>query len=338
MFSKQLLGVKKLAAKYDLVGIGNAIVDVLARTEDSFLDKYKLIKGGMALIDASKAEELYGMLKNVSEVSGGSAANTCAVLSSLGGTSAFLGKTGKDHLGKIFKKDINNSGVYYKESGFSSTPTARCFVFVTPDAERTMQTFLGACSDMTPNDIDKTLIERSAVTYIEGYLWDTPKAREAILLAASIAAPAKKIVSLSLSDSFCVDRHRASFLDFIKNHVDLLFANEDEIKALFELSSEKDAINRCREICEISAITRGSMGSIVNCKDGTYEVEAEPVENILDTTGAGDAYAGGFIRGLALQKHPSICGKMGSIAASEIISHFGARPEKDLHILIKGLI
>ena len=162
-----------------------------------------------------------------------------------------------------------------------------------------MQTFLGACADMTPDDIDQNLIERSAVTYIEGYLWDTPKAREAILLAAGIASSAKKIVSLSLSDSFCVDRHRDSFIDFIKNHVDLLFANEDEIKALFELSSIKDALNRCREICEISAITRGGMGSIVNCKNETYEIEAEPVKNILDTTGAGDAYAGGFIRGLA---------------------------------------
>ncbi len=327
-----------MSTKYDLVGIGNAIVDVLAQTEDRFLDKYKLKKGGMALIDASKAEELYNMLKNISEVSGGSAANTCAVLSSLGGNSAFLGKTGKDHLGEIFKKDINDNGVYYKESGFSSTPTARCFVFITPDAERTMQTFLGACADMTPDDIDETLIERSAVTYIEGYLWDTPKAKEAILLAAGIAGSAKKIVSLSLSDAFCVDRHRSSFIDFIKKHVNLLFANEDEIKSLFELSDTKDALNRCREICEMSAITRGSLGSIVACKDGTYEVEAEPVENILDTTGAGDAYAGGFIRGLALQKHPSICGKIGSIAASEIISHFGARPEKDLHTLIKSLI
>ena len=338
MFSKQLLGVKKLSAKYDLVGIGNAIVDVIARTEDSFLDKYKLIKGGMALIDATKAEELYSMLNNVSEVSGGSAANTCAVLSSLGGSSAFLGKTGKDHLGKVFKKDINDNGVYFEESRFSNTPTARCFVFVTPDAERTMQTFLGACADITPDDIDQTLIERSAVTYIEGYLWDTPKAREAVLLAADMAAPSKKVVSLSLSDSFCVDRHRASFIDFIKNYVDLLFANEDEIKSLFELSSTKDALNRCGEICEISAITRGSMGSIVNCKDGIYEVEAEPVEKILDTTGAGDAYAGGFIMGLVSQKHPSICGKIGSIAASEIISHFGARPEKDLYTLVKGLV
>ncbi|PPR64396.1 MAG: Inosine-guanosine kinase [Alphaproteobacteria bacterium MarineAlpha3_Bin7] len=327
-----------MSAKYDIVGIGNAIVDVLAQTEDSFIDKYQLTKGGMALIDASKAEELYSILNNVSEVSGGSAANTCTVLSSLGGSSAFLGKTGKDQLGKIFKKDISANGVYFEESGFSSTPTARCFVFVTPDAERTMQTFLGACADMTPDDIDKNVIERSAVTYIEGYLWDTPKAREAILLAASIASSAKKIVSLSLSDSFCVDRHRDSFIDFIKNHVDLLFANEDEIKALFELSSIKDALNHCREICEISAITRGGMGSIVNCKNETYEIEAEPVKNILDTTGAGDAYAGGFIRGLAMQRHPTICGKIGSVAASEIISHFGARPEKDLYTLIKGLI
>ena len=316
---------------WDVAGIGNAIVDVLTHADDGFLQESGLSKGTMTLIDADRAAELYSTMGPAVEISGGSAANTLVALSSFGGKGAFVGKVRNDQLGGIFSHDIQAAGVSFAtEPATSGAPTARCLIFVTPDAQRTMQTYLGACADLAPEDIDSATIENAKVTYLEGYLWDPPKAKEAFLKAAEIAHKAGRKVALTLSDPFCVERHRAEFHDLVARHVDILFANEHEIMSLFETDEFDDVFHRVLGLCEIAALTRSEKGSVIVSSDEIHIIDPVHMGSVLDTTGAGDAYAGGFLYGLTRGFDLARCGKLGSLAAGEVISHVGARPETSL--------
>ncbi|CCQ72225.1 adenosine kinase [Magnetospira sp. QH-2] len=326
------------APDFQVLGIGNAIVDVLSQSEDSLLTELDLTKGAMTLIDATRADALYARMGPGVECSGGSAANTIAGLASLGSKAAYVGKVASDQLGQVFRHDVKALGVHYDtKSDEKGAPTARCLIFVTPDAQRTMQTFLGACVDLGPEDIDPELVGRSAVTYLEGYLWDPPRAKEAFVKAALSAHQAHRKVALSLSDAFCVDRHRDSFIDLVKHHVDLLFANEDEIKSLFQVATFDEAMHLVPDHVEIAAITRGERGSVVwGPGEGQGELhimEAEPVDHVIDTTGAGDAYAAGFLHGFTQGDDLARCARLGGICSAEVISHYGARPESALKAL-----
>ncbi len=317
--------------EFDVVGIGNAIVDVLAHAEDAFLEEQGLAKGAMTLIDAATAEKIYGLMGSGLEMSGGSAANTISGIASLGGAGAFIGKVCKDQLGEVFTHDIRAAGVSFSTApDENGAPTARCLICVTPDAERTMQTFLGACVDLGPEDVDDQVIGASKVVYLEGYLWDPPRAKEAFIKAAKTAKQAGRQVALSLSDPFCVDRHREEFLDLVDNHVNILFANEDEIKSLYQVDEFDEALQQVRGHCDIAALTRSAHGSVIVAGDEVHVLDAENVDRVIDTTGAGDSYAAGFLYGLTQGEDLAICGRMGGILAAEIISHYGARAESDL--------
>ncbi len=319
----------------DVTAIGNAIVDVLAHADDALLARLGLVKGTMALVDEARAHALYGMMGAAMEVSGGSAANTVAGIASLGGRAAFIGKVRDDQLGEVFTHDIRAVGVHFETApAREGAPTARCLVLVTPDAQRTLNTFLGACTALGPEDIDETLVAQSAVTYTEGYLWDPPRAKEAILKAWRAAARAGKKRSLSLSDPFCVERHRAEFLELVDEHVDILFANEHEICALYEADSFAEALRAVRGRCEVAVLTRSEKGAVVLVGDETHVVAAERVAKVVDTTGAGDLYAAGFLHGYTRGRAPGVCGKLGALCAAEIISHIGARPETRLETLV----
>jgi len=332
MLRRQLMAENK----FDVVGIGNAIVDVLYHSDDKFLEKQNLSKGSMTIIDAERAEDIYAQLDSGTEVSGGSAANTIVCLASLGGSGAFIGKVGQDHLGRSFTADIRKIGVSFEtKSNKEGASTARCLIFVTPDAERTMQTYLGACVDLCPDDIDEEVIIGSKITYLEGYLFDPPKAKEAFIKAAKIAKKAGRTVSLSLSDQFCVDRHRVEFTDLINDYVDILFANEDEIKSLYQVRTFDEGVQNVRRHCNIAALTRGSKGSVIVNGDTTSIHAAELTNSVADTTGAGDSYAAGFLYGLILGKKLSVCGRFGSILAGEIISNYGARSHGDLKAILE---
>lgn len=321
---------------FDVVGIGNAIVDVLAQTHETFLQTEGLTKGAMTLIDAATADALYGKLNTLTnraciEKSGGSAGNTLAGLASLGARGAYIGKVADDELGATFTRDLSALGTSFKSAPLcGGAPTARCMVMVTPDAQRTMATFLGACVDLGPEDVDPTTVGNSAVTYLEGYLWDKPRAKDAFIKAATIAHEAGRKVALSLSDAFCVDRHRAEFRDLVANHVDILFANEAEILSLYQRETFEQAARHVGEHCEIGALTRSEKGSVVICGSQSYEVPAFPVSRVVDTTGAGDLYAAGFLFGYTRKLPMTDCAKIGALAAAEVISHFGARPETKL--------
>jgi len=314
----------------DITGIGNAIVDVLVNVKDEFLVENELTKGAMMLVDEARAAELYEKMPPGIECSGGSAGNTMAGVASFGSKGAYIGKVAKDQLGEVFAHDIRNIGVDFQSTPASDGPsTARCLIAVTPDAQRTMSTFLGACVELGPDDIDEALIKSSKVTYLEGYLWDKPTAKEAFLKAAKIAHDAGQKVSLTLSDSFCVDRHRESFQELVANHVDILFANEAEIVSLYQATSFEEAKAAITKRCEIAVLTRSDKGAVILGGGDEVAVPAEPTE-LVDTTGAGDLYAAGFLHGLTSGCSLADSGRLGAIAAAEIISHYGARPSVSL--------
>ncbi len=326
-----------MSARYDVLGIGNAIVDVLAHADDDFLARHAMTKGTMALIDADAADKLYADMAPGIECSGGSAANTIAGIASLGGKAAFIGKVRDDELGKVFHHDIEALGVHFPTSAATDgASTARCLINVTPDAERTMSTFLGACVELGPDDVDAAVVKDAQVTYLEGYLWDKEDAKAAFVKAAELAHAAGREVSLSLSDPFCVDRHRDSFLELVEGHVDILFANEDEILSLYQVDTFDAALQHVRGHCKIAALTRSSKGSVVVHGDEIHIVDAEAGVTVVDTTGAGDAYAAGFLHGYTNggQDDLAQCARIGGIAAAEVISHFGARPETPLNELV----
>ena len=319
----------------DVVGVGNAIVDVLAQASDEFLARNGLTKGSMTLIDEARAQELYASMGPGVEASGGSAANTMAGVAHFGGKPAYIGRVCNDQLGEIFSHDMRASGVNFAVPPVSGGPsTARCLILVTPDAQRTMNTYLGACVNLCPEDIDEALVQRGKVLYLEGYLWDKPKAKEAFVKAARIAAAAGRKVALSLSDSFCVTRHRDSFLELVASHVDVLFANESEIKALYQTESFDDAARQARSQTRLAALTRGARGSVLLSAEEQVEIPAEPIDKVVDTTGAGDLYAAGVLYGITHGESLARAGRRGSIAAAEIIGHYGARPESDLRELL----
>jgi sugar/nucleoside kinase (ribokinase family) len=314
----------------DILGIGNAIVDVVAPVTDAFLSRHDMHKGAMALIDTQAADRLYAAMPPAQESSGGSAANTCAVAALLGARVAYLGKVADDQLGGVFRHDIQAVGVKFPTEPLTGgAPTARCLIAVTPDGQRTMNTYLGACVSFGPADIDAGLVADAAVTYLEGYLFDPPEAQAAFRAAAAAAHAAGRRVALSLSDAFCVDRHRAAFLDLVKNDVDILFANESEIAALYECNDLADAIEAVRHDVALAAITRGEAGSTIVQGARTVDVAAVATK-VVDTTGAGDAYAAGFLAAFTAGHDLGACGHLGSVAAAEVISHYGARPQRDL--------
>lgn len=327
-------------AEFDLTGIGNAIVDVIAHADDAFLATHAIEKGSMTLIDAARAESLYAHLKHGVQASGGSAANTMAGFALLGGKGAYIGKVASDDLGNFYRDDLHASGVHFSTKQLAGgAPTARCLIVVTPDAQRSMSTYLGACVELGPDDIDDAVIAGSKVTYMEGYLFDPPAAKTAFRKAAAVAHAAGREVSLSLSDSFCVGRHHDDFLDLVRNHVDILFGNDSEVTALYGTPDLAAAIDALRALGRTAAVTCGAKGSVVIVKGEVIEVAAEPVSQVVDTTGAGDLYAAGFLFGWTHGLPPADCGRVGGIAAGEIISHVGARPEVKLADLLreKGL-
>jgi sugar/nucleoside kinase (ribokinase family) len=318
--------------RFDIIGIGNAIVDVLSPADHAFLSKHDMHPGSMALIDADRADALYAAMPDGRETSGGSAANTCAVAAALGARVAFLGKVADDALGQAFRRDIAGIGVHFPSAPLpGNIPTARCLILVTPDAQRTMNTYLGACVAFGAHDVDTALVADAAITYLEGYLFDPPAAQAAFRLAARTARQAGRKVALSLSDAFCVNRHRDAFIAFLAD-VDILFANEAEICALFEVNSFEDAAEAARKSVPLAALTRSEAGSVILHGHETLTIAAEPTTP-LDTTGAGDAYAAGFLAAYAAGRTLAKCGRMGSIAAAEIISHYGARPETPMRLV-----
>ncbi len=323
--------------RYDVLGIGNAIVDVIALAEEDFLLRQGMRKGGMALIDADRAEAIYQAMGPAVEVSGGSAANTIVGVASLGARAAFIGKVKDDLLGRAFAHDIRAAGMTFATTpAADGAPTGRCYVLVTPDGERTMNTFLGAAQDLHPADIDANMIAASAVTYLEGYLWDPRNAKDAFLKAATIAHDAGRIVALTLSDAFCVDRWRDEFLHLMRSRtVDLIFANETELHSLYQTADFEAAAAALRADVEAAVVTRSEKGCLVIGPDGTEAVPAFPVERVVDTTGAGDLFAAGFLCGLARGADDRTCGRLGALAAAEVIQHLGARPEASLQDLAR---
>ena len=326
---------------FDVLCIGNAIVDVIARVEEEFVSRHGLVKGSMNLIDEARAEELYAGMGQAIEVSGGSAGNTAAGIASLGGKAAYFGKVKADQLGAIFRHDRRAQGVAFGTPAAEEGPaTARSFILVTPDSERTMNTYLGACVNFTTRDVDRRVVEASAVTYMEGYLWDRPEAKEAFTLAARIARAAGRKTSITLSDSFCVERHRDSFLELIRNDIDIVFANETEIKSLYKTQNFDGAMKAIAKDCPIAVLTRSEKGCIVVKGNEVHASAAHPVDKVVDVTGAGDLFAAGFLYGFTNGKSLQESAQLGSLAAAEVISHIGARPEINLgkHARALGLL
>ena len=323
------------SAAIDVLGIGNAIVDVLSRADDAFLSKHGLVKGSMMLIDEQRAETLYAAMGPGVEVSGGSCGNTMAGVASFGGKGAYIGKVRDDQLGEVFGHDLRALGVSFDTRSATSGPaTARCLILVTPDAQRTMNTYLGGCTGPGPGDIAPKVVSAAQVPYVEGYLWDAPEAKKGVLKAFDTAHAAGRQVSITLSDSFCVHRYREEFRDLVRNKVDILFGNEAEIKSLYEVETFEEAMEATRKEARIAALTRSEKGSIVIKGSETYAVPAAPAAKVVDTTGAGDLYASGFLFGLTHGKPLAECARLGGIAAAEVISHVGARPEQALRTLI----
>jgi len=319
---------------YDVAAIGNAIVDVIAPSSEAFITDQGLPKGGMTLIDDTRAEELYEAMAQGQEASGGSAANSMAGVASFGGRAAFIGKVGDDQLGRVFAHDIQAIGAHYDTAPLTgSAATGRCLINVTPDGQRTMATFLGAANLLGPGDVDPKVIESAKITFLEGYLFTPEEARKAFAKAAGLARASDRLIALTLSAGFVVESFRETLIEFIETQVDILFANEEEITALWRAKSFDEAVAATRPHVKIAALTCGAGGSVVIGGDESHQVAAEPIDRLVDTTGAGDAYAAGFLYGLARGRALNTCGRLGSIAASEVISHYGARPETSLRDL-----
>jgi sugar/nucleoside kinase (ribokinase family) len=313
---------------FDVVGVGNALVDVLSHEPDDFLDRHGLISGSMTLVGIDRAEQLYASMGPASESSGGSAANTVAGVASFGGLAAYIGRVADDELGAVFSHDLRAGGVVFRaRAADDGPPTGRCLVVITPDGQRTMSTYLGTSALFGPDELDAELIAGAAVTYLEGYLWDLPPAKEAYRTAARLAHDAGRRAALTLSDRFCVERHRAEWRALVHDGVDIVFANEDEITSLYETTSYEEAVAHVRAHCEVACLTRGASGSEVVTPTERHRIEADPVAHVVDTTGAGDMYAAGFLYGFTHGYDLPACGRLGSLAAAAIIGHTGARPE-----------
>jgi adenosine kinase len=324
-----------MPVQIDVLGIGNAIVDVIARTEDDFLVKHAMNKGSMALIDETRAEAIYASMGPAIEASGGSGANTIAGVASFGARAAFVGKVKNDTLGKAFTHDIRAIGVDFSTGPATDGPsTARCYILVTPDGERTMNTYLGAAQNLTPADLDEKQIASAGIIYLEGYLWDPPQAKEAFRKAAAIAHGAERIVALTLSDAFCVGRYRDEFLNLMRiGAVDLIFANESELKSLYETSDFDSALPALRNDVKLAVVTRSEKGCVVISRESNEVIGAAPIDKLVDATGAGDLFAAGFLAGLARGQDHRDCARLGALAAAEVIQHLGARPETSLKAL-----
>jgi adenosine kinase len=321
--------------RYDVLGIGNAIVDVIARAEDDFLVEHGMHKGSMTLIDEARAQAIYAAMGPAVESSGGSAANTIVGVASFGARASFIGKVRDDDLGRTFAHDIRAANVAFDtEAAISGPSTARSYIMVTPDGERTMNTFLGAAQNLTPADIDEARVASAAITYLEGYLWDPPHAKDAFVKAAEIAHKNKRRVALTLSDAFCVDRYRTEFLDLIrKGTVDIIFANERELHSLYETANFANATKALRDDAKLAVVTRSEKGCVVVTSDFVEPVAAEPVDKVVDVTGAGDLFAAGFLVGLSRGKEHRTSARLGALAAAEVIQHVGARPAVSLKAL-----
>ena len=325
---------------YAVIAVGNALVDVLAKVSEEFLqdqiEKYGMQRNAMTLIDEARAVELYAQLcasDNVEfvQTSGGSAANTMAGFASFGGKGAFTGKIASDELGEIFRNDMKEQGICHDTVPLIiGAPTGRCMILVTPDGERTMNTFLGASVELGRQDIEEELIASAKVTYLEGYLFDRDQAKAAFIAAADYAHEAGHRVALSLSDPFCVERHRDDFLKLVENHVDVLFANEEEIKALFQVETHEEAQALVSKNVEIACLTRGELGAVLVTPDQTINVPCIPVLEVVDTTGAGDQFAAGFLYGFTKGMGIAECGRLATVAAAEVIQHVGPRPKVNL--------
>jgi sugar/nucleoside kinase (ribokinase family) len=322
-------------AKYDVLGLGNAIVDVIARADDDFLRNHGMAKGGMTLIDEPRAEAIYAAMGPGIAISGGSAANTIASVASFGGDAAFIGKVKDDTLGKVFSHDIRAIGVTFPSAPAQDGPaTGRCLIMVTPDGERTMNTFLGAAQNLHESDVDTNLVAAAAITYLEGYLWDPVHAKDAFRKAAAAAHAAGRKVALTLSDAFCVDRYRAEFLELMRNRtIDMMFANEAELKSLYQTGDFDTALNALRTDAGIAFVTRSEKGCVVVTREQTQAIAAFPVDRVVDTTGAGDLFAAGALFGIARGQALADAARLGALAAAEVIGHFGARPERSLKAL-----
>ena len=322
-------------ATYDVVGVGNSLVDVIAHAEDHFIESEGLVKGSMTLIESDRALSLYHAMGSAVEMSGGSAANTMCGVASFGGKAAYIGKVADDDLGLVFAHDLRAVGVTFRPGRpEGEMRTGRCLILVSPDAQRTMNTYLGMSSWLHPGDLDTDVIADAHVTYLEGYLFDRPEAKEAFRTAARAAHGTGRMVSLTLSDSFCVDRHRDDFRGLVRDDVDVLFGNADELRSLYEVDSLDEAVAAVRRDCRLAAITDGKDGSLIVSGDEVLRVAAEPVAKVVDTTGAGDLYAAGFLHGLTHGRPLPECGRLGSIAAAEVISHVGPRPLVELRRLV----
>ena len=319
-------------AKYDVLGIGNAIFDVLVQTDEAFLGRHGMTKGGMALIDEARATAIYADMGPATEMSGGSAANTIVGIANLGARAAYVGKVRDDQIGKLYTHDIRAAGVAFETRAASGGPATGCsYILVTPDGERTMNTYLGAAQELMPSDIDEAQIAASGIIYLEGYLWDPKSAKEAFVKAATIAHGAGRQVALTLSDSFCVGRYRDEFLDLMrKGTVDLVFANEAELQSLYETSDFDAALKQLRADTKLGIVTRSEKGCVVASRDGVVAVPAFPIQKLVDTTGAGDLFAAGFLFGLVRNAGHENSGRLGALAAAEVIQHIGARPQVSL--------
>ena len=319
-------------AKYDVLGIGNAIFDVLVQTDEGFLARHGMTKGGMALIDEARATAIYADMGPATEMSGGSAANTIVGIANLGARAAYVGKVRDDQIGRLYTHDIRAAGVAFETPAAAGGPATGCsYILVTPDGERTMNTYLGAAQDLTPSDIDAAQIAAASVIYLEGYLWDPKSAKEAFVKAATIAHGAGRQVALTLSDSFCVDRYRDEFLDLMrKGTVDLVFANEAELHSLYQTSDFDTALKQLQSDTKLGVVTRSEKGCVVASKDGAVAVPAFPIQKLVDTTGAGDLFAAGFLFGLVRNAGHENAGRLGALAAAEVIQHIGARPQVSL--------